>query len=129
MSLNFDLTQIADRDTNYPPVRDDAGEIVQMNGITYGMIWATLATDIGHIKDEATAREAHRRWVALGHDNPGEPGDLSVEHFIGHIGLRTNVFNTGKRAFAAKLKRIEAQRVADENRRVAMRAEREPATA
>lgn len=120
MSLNFDLTQIADLEKNYPsPVVD--GE-TRWNPITHAMIWATISTDIGHIKTEDDAREAHRRWVALGYDG------LTVEDFIGHVGLRTNVFNTGKRAFAAKLRRIQAQRKADEARRVASRAGKELVT-
>ena len=125
MSLNFDLSKIADRATKYPTVPGEHGDT--MNPVTYAMIWATLGTDIGHLKDEATASEAYLRYVALGYDTGDDA--LTLADFIGHVGLRTNVFNTGKRAFAAKLKRIQAMRAADEKRAVAMRAEREPAAA
>lgn len=124
MSLNFDLTAIADRETNYPPVRNEQGEAIAWNRTTEAIIWSTVSTDIGHFKDEDTAREAFRRWEVLGYAD-GTPGALTVEDFIGHVGIRTNVFNTGKRAFAAKVKRIHAMRAADEKRRVASRAGKE----
>ena len=126
MSLNFDLSRIADRETNYPAVTNEAGETIAWNPRTEAIIWSTIATDIGQFKDEAAAREAWRRYVVLGHN---VEGGVTEDDFVGHVGLHTNVTTTGKRAFAAKVKRIEAQRKADAAWRAARRAERDTAAA
>ena len=93
MSLNFDTTNIANRET----VTTSPFDKDKWHPVTEAMIWACLAVEIGEIT-EANAEEYFERlamwqlafgpWLTFGNDEVY----LTLEDVKLHIGLKTNVF-------------------------------------
>lgn len=107
MPLTFDPTAIKDLHTNYPP-----GENDRMNSTTETLIFTTMAIDMGGWATPTGADTAYRRyvefWTAYGDDPATLP--LTRADFHGHIGIRTNVATTTPAKWAARLRKLLAQK-------------------
>lgn len=101
MSLDWSLTEIDDY-KNLCWLEIEGSENVRLNPITESIIWATMVTGIGHIKDEDTAAEFVVRY-RISNGVRGSATYLSYADVVKHIGLRTNV---GKETRAAFMKRV-----------------------
>ena len=88
MALNWDTTEVANpphRDSSLPP--DTLG---RWNTVLNQIIWATMAVDIGWIKDADEAKEFYNRYKIWCVNND-YPVDFSEGELERYIGLRTNV--------------------------------------
>jgi hypothetical protein len=105
MSLDYNMSAIKD----YDELKTDE-EFAKTNA----MIWDTLATDIGHIKDEETAMKFYARAVMFsGAIMSGDPLVYTLADVFRRIGLRTNVATTSDTAFHGKLRRVLKNTMAD----------------
>jgi hypothetical protein len=112
MSLDYDLTKIADSD-NVCFVKVKGG--VRIRPLTEALIFFTVVADIGKIT-EKNAREFATRLRAYelvcGAICASDNEELTPESAVrAHIGLETNVFPTGSRLkFGKKLARVLMER-------------------
>lgn len=104
MALNWNIEKVK----NWKEISDDEEEWK----VTDALIWATMAVGLGSIT-KANAEEFHRRLSEYEHQfgtylilKGGEPYYITLADVQRRIGLYTNVGNTSKREFAAKLKRL-----------------------
>lgn len=119
MSLDYNLTEIKDRATHFPP--DSKG---LMNDSLHVLIFATMTVGIGYIEDEAVATEFYHRYTAWtnlngplfnranpawieGQKNPGVepwiPFRLTEDECKHAVGLCTNASEFGRDAFNSRL--------------------------
>lgn len=108
MSLNFDLTKVAD------VFITDPQDSTKMHPIANALIWATIAVDIGEIT-EANAAEFYWRirfnqLIYGGAELNFSTGDglyLTEADVRNHIGLKTNVFpNKTRKQFLARFDQV-----------------------
>jgi hypothetical protein len=104
MSLNFNVTHIADYNRLYPPTKEG-----NWNETTRRIVWLMLAIEMTKITVE-NAREAYTRMHAWECGLYGDPvtsdggANIAYDDVLGHVGLSTNVFPQMSRArFEAKL--------------------------
>lgn len=122
MSLNWDITNVANRDSVCwlaDPTKE-APERRRLNFVTEALIWATLAVDIGTITADNISEW---QWRLAFLDQCGNRGKFLVtpvkkgskkleergftdDELRQHIGLRTNVTTTTRKAWLAKQLRI-----------------------
>jgi hypothetical protein len=93
MSLDYDLRNVVDRDTNYPPTSDGG-----MNLTTYALVWRTMSIGMHEItKDNVVEFYSRCHFVdlllgPLVSKGDGTPVLITLDDVVGHIGLRTNAF-------------------------------------
>lgn len=94
MSLDFNLTNIKDREVHFPPNTEHVEMLGSMNRKIHAIVWATIVTRIGVITDEAEAVEFYRRYVVWHRLNTWPDAELpfTVDDVKHAVGLSTNVF-------------------------------------
>lgn len=88
MALNWDTTEVAN-----PPHLDSTLPLdvfEEWAAVLNRIIWATMAVDIGWIKDADEAKEFHNRYMIWCANN-GLAVDIHASEIERYIGLRTNV--------------------------------------
>lgn len=88
MALNWDTTEVAN-----PPHLDSTLPLdvfEEWAAVLNRIIWATMAADIGWIKDADEAKEFHNRYMVWC-VHRGYPVDINASEIERYIGLRTNV--------------------------------------
>jgi len=105
MSLDYNMSAVE----NYDELKTD-DEMAK----TSAMIWDTLATDIGHIKDYDTAVNFYARAIMFGGACLiSTPLVYTLSDVVRRIGLRTNVSTTSDAAFHGKLRRTVKNQIRD----------------
>ena len=103
MALNWNVTEVANpphRDNTLPDDVREGWETV-LNRI----IWATMAVDIGWIKDADEAKEFHNRYMVWCANN-GMPVDINANEIACYIGLRTNVVRLSRFKWDEKQRKL-----------------------
>ena len=111
MSLDYDLTRIANRAENFPPDEDG-----KMSDTLHVLIWNTLSIGLGEITernvDEVWYRtDAWQRLVGSGWnmiDSEGNSSEfrLTREDIVNAVGLHTNVSPMTRAAFRKRLMEV-----------------------
>jgi len=122
VSLRWDVTNVKDREVNFPPTEDG-----HQNPVTYTLIMLTMSVGIGELTAANVGEFYARASLIDTLDGPfmyepdGEGGHrdrrITIEDVRGHVGLSTNVFPVETRA--AWLKRVVGNHLDQQVRRVA----------
>lgn len=92
MSLDYDLTDIKDRSVHFPPNDQHVEMLGTLNQKIQAMIFGTMATGIGDIKDETEADEFYTRYRLWSDMFSSGEASFTREDVRKAVGLRTNVF-------------------------------------
>lgn len=101
MSLNWDISKIANKDTVCFRQNADEGRVLR--GLTERLIWGTLAVDLGRITKQNIV-EWEERLQMLGRVYQDDAWtSITRAQLREHIGLETNVITQTRAAFMKKM--------------------------
>jgi len=92
MSLDYDLRDMKDREVHFPPNTEHTEIVGSLNLKVSAMIWATIATGIGDIKDETDADEFYVRYVYWHRLFGNGEVPFTRQDVRRAVGLKTNVY-------------------------------------
>ena len=102
MSLNFDFTEVQN-----PPHLDESltedQRAAWCRKVDH-MLWSCLFTGIGHIKDEAEAKEFFNRYQVYS-VHYGDDNYITLDDVKAYIGLRTNVSRESRFKWDARMRK------------------------
>jgi hypothetical protein len=109
MSLDFNLTKVKDYlDLCYYET-DEKGEdgkpLLNLRATTDIIIWGTMSTGIGHLKNEAACREFYQRYCEVSWAE-GYTHRVTLEDVLAHMGLHCNVCKTSEAKWRKKLGQV-----------------------
>ena len=103
MALNFDYTEVKDAPIREEGLSEDEREL-RWNKLRH-IIFSCLSTGIGHIKDEAEAREWFNRYQVYSiHSGYGD--QVTLDDVMAYIGLRTNVSRESRFKWDARMRKL-----------------------
>ena len=102
MSLNFDYTEVEDAPIKEEGLSEDEKQR-RWNKLEH-IIFSCLGTGIGHIKDEAEAREWFNRYRVYS-IHSGFDDYVTLDDVEAYIGLRTNVSRESRFKWDARMRK------------------------